>query len=302
MRIGIFGGTESATGPVDGVIDAAARAAKEGFPSFWLPQIFGMDAVTMCGVIGREVPGIELGTAVVPTFPRHPHALALQSVTSGALAGGRFTLGIGLSHQIVIEAMFGMSFEKPVRHMREYLSVLTPLLRGEPAAFQGEVYRVNAPVQIAGAPPVPVLVAALGEQMLKLTASMADGTITWMTAHKTLASHTVPTITAAAKDAGRPAPRICAGLPVCVTGDPAGARERAANVFSIYGTLPSYRAMLDREGLEGPGDAAIVGDEATVRAGIEELRDAGVTDFMAVEFSTDEAERNNTRDLLRSLL
>jgi alkanesulfonate monooxygenase SsuD/methylene tetrahydromethanopterin reductase-like flavin-dependent oxidoreductase (luciferase family) len=138
--------------------------------------------------------------------------------------------------------------------------------------------------------------------MLKVTASLADGTITWMTGHKTLASHTVPTLNAAAAAAGRPTPRVVAGIAVCVTDDAAAARERAGNIFSIYGSLPSYRAMLDREGLGGPGDFAIVGDERTVRDGLDQLRDAGVTDVIAAEFGADEAEQRRTRELLRSLL
>jgi F420-dependent oxidoreductase-like protein len=302
MRIGIFGGTEAATGTAESVIAAAAKAAEHGFPSYWLPQIFGLDAVTMCGAIGRAVPGIELGTAVVPTYPRHPHALGLQAVTAGSLSGGRFTLGIGLSHQVVIESMFGLSFEKPVRHMREYLSILTPLLRGEAASFSGEVYSVSAPIMIAGAPPVSVLVAALGPQMLKLAAAMTDGTITWMTGAQTLKSHTVPTINAAAADHHRSAPRVVAGIPVCVTDDAAAARERAGAVFSVYNGLPSYRAMLDREGAGGPADIALVGNEAAVREGIETFADAGITDFLAVEFGAGEAEQQRTRELLVSLL
>jgi F420-dependent oxidoreductase-like protein len=302
MRIGIFAGDVAATSGVDDIINAARTVADQGFPSFWLPQIFGVDAVTMCGVIGREVPGIELGTAVVPTYPRHPHALAMQALTANALAGGRFTLGIGLSHQPVIELMFGQSFDKPVRHMKEYLSVLGPLIREGSVSFKGEVFNVNAPVMIHGATPCPILVAALGPQMLKVTAALADGTITWMTGAQTITDLTVPTITEAAKEHNKPSPRIVAGLPVCVTDDPDGARERAAATFAVYGTLPSYRAMLDREGLGGPADIAIVGDEATVKEGIARYEDAGVTDFLAVEFGLPGAEAERTRDLIRSFL
>jgi alkanesulfonate monooxygenase SsuD/methylene tetrahydromethanopterin reductase-like flavin-dependent oxidoreductase (luciferase family) len=138
--------------------------------------------------------------------------------------------------------------------------------------------------------------------MLKLTARVADGTITWMTGPDTIADHTVPTLQAAAAAAGRPEPRVAVGLPVCVTSDPDGARERATNVFSIYGQLPSYRAMLDREGAEGPADVAVIGDEATVRAAIGRVADAGCTDFVAAEFAVGEEEQTRTRDLLRSLL
>jgi F420-dependent oxidoreductase-like protein len=289
---------------MDELVKAAKETADQGFATYWMPQIFGLDALTALAVLGREVPDIELGTAVIPTYPRHPMMLAGQALTTQNASNGRLALGIGLSHQIVVEAMWGLSFDKPVRHMREYLSILRPLLYGEPVSFQGESFRTSGSLTVAsahGAP--PILVAALGTQMLNVTGRLADGTITWMTGPSTLAEHTVPTLRSAAAAAGRPdAVRVVAGLPVCVTDDEKDARERAANVFAIYGQLPSYRAMLDREGAEGPADVALVGDEATVRSGVERLAEAGVTDFLAAEFGSSDSERSRTRDLLRSLL
>jgi len=139
--------------------------------------------------------------------------------------------------------------------------------------------------------------------MLGLTGRMADGTITWMTGPSTLAEHTVPTLKSATAEAGRPeAFRVVAGFPVCVTDDPGAARERAATIFAIYGQLPSYRAMLDREGLAGPADIALVGDEKTVQSAIERIAEAGATDFLAAEFGATDSERSRTRELLRGLL
>ncbi|MCJ7673117.1 MAG: TIGR03564 family F420-dependent LLM class oxidoreductase, partial [Acidimicrobiia bacterium] len=258
MRIGIFGG-DSANGPIDRIIDAARAAADDGFASFWLPQIFGMDALTALAVAGREVPGIELGTAVVPTYPRHPAMLAGQALTTQAAIGGRLALGIGLSHQVVIEAMFGYSFDKPVRHMREYLEILVPLVQTGSVSYAGETLTGRIGLDVKGATPFPILVAALGTKMLELAGTVADGTVTWMTGPATIESHVVPTIAGAAERAGRAAPRVGVGLPVCVTDDVTGARERAASLFEMYGTLPSYRAMLDKEGAGGPADVAIVG-------------------------------------------
>lgn len=301
MRIGIFGGDVTTGNDLARVTRTAAEAAEQGFAMFSLPQIFGADALTVLAVIGREAPGIELGTGVVPTYPRHPAMLAAQALTVQAATGNRLLLGIGLSHQMVIEGMFGYSFEKPVRHMREYLSILMPLVRGEAADFDGETLHAHLSVTVPEAAAPPVLVAALGEQMLRLVGTVADGTVTWMTGPATLADHTVPTITAAAQAAGRPAPRVVVALPVCVSDDADATRERAAKDFMVYGMLPSYRAMLDREGAAGPGDVAIVGSEAEVRAGIQRVADAGATDFVAAEFGSS-AERARTRDLLRSLL
>jgi len=305
MRIGIFGGdTGQGPGGMDDLVKAAQEVADAGFAAYWLPQIFGLDALTALAVIGTAVPGIELGTAVVPTYPRHPMMLAGQALTVQQATGGRLALGIGLSHQIVVESIWGMSFDKPVRHMREYLSILRPLLYGESVSFRGETLSMNGALTISndlGAP--PILVAALGTQMLNITGRLGDGTITWMTGTSTLREHTVPTLRSAATAAGRPeAVRVVAGLPIAVTDDPAAARERAARVFAIYGQLPSYRAMLDREGAGGPADVAIVGNEATVRDEIERLEEAGVTDFIAAEFSSDPTERARTRELLQTLL
>src|SRR4249920_3533281 len=301
MRIGIFGGEVAGHGGIDEVVASARRAEADGMASYWASQIFGQDALTALAVVGREVPRIELGTAVVPTYPRHPMVLAAQALTTQAISGGRLVLGIGLSHQLVIEGMFGHSFEKPVRHMREYLSVLMPLVHEGTVSCRGETLSANGSLNIAGATPFPVLIAALGPKMLELAGTAADGTITWMTGPATLESHTVPAITKAAEQAGRPPPRVCAGLPVCVTNDPDGARERAARVFAIYGELPSYRAMLDREGASGPGDVAIVGDEDAVGTQIRFLAEAGVTDFVAGEYGRGE-DATRTRTFLRSLL
>ncbi len=300
MRIGIFGG-DTVGRAIDDIVADAAATERDGFASYWLPQIFGLDAMSVLSIVGHAVPRIELGTAVVPTYPRHPAVIAQQALTVQSASGNRFALGIGLSHQIVIEGMYGFSFDKPVRHMREYLSILMPLLHDGNVQFDGDTLHFHGGVSAAGANASPVLIAALGPQMLELTGRMADGTITWMTGRATLADYTVPTLTKAASAAGRPAPRIASSLPMCVTDDPDAARERAATDFQVYGMLPSYRAMLDREGATGPADVAIVGDEATCERAVGGLRDAGVSDFVAATFGS-RADRERTRALLRSLV
>jgi F420-dependent oxidoreductase-like protein len=301
MQIGIFGG-DMAGRSIDEAIAAARTVHDEGFPSFWVPQVFGFDALTLLSIIGREVPDLQLGTAVVPTYPRHPMTLAQQALTTQAATGGRLVLGIGLSHQLVVEGMWGMSFERPARHMREYLTVLRTLVHEGNVSFTGETVSANGSVAIEGATPMPILLAALAPRMLELAGGVADGTITWMTGAKAIEEHIVPSITAAAEKAGRPAPRVVVGLPVCVTDDPDAARERAARLFQIYGSLPSYRAMLDRSGAEGPSDVAIVGDEDSVREQIDRLGAVGATELIAAEFASPKSpERERTRELLRSL-
>ncbi|MCB1844536.1 MAG: LLM class F420-dependent oxidoreductase [Halioglobus sp.] len=281
MRIGIFAGTTPDTQfDLNGLVAFVQDVEARGFDSLWLPNIFGLDGVGACGILGWETERLELGTAVTPSYPRHPAALAQQAITTQLACGGRFTLGVGLSHQLVIEGMFGLSYDKPAHHMAEYLQILSPLLRGEAADFAGEQLSAHLKLEITDAP-VPLVVAALGPAMLKLAGQYADGTSLWMTGPNTIASHIAPVISGAASGAGRSAPRIVCGMPICLTSDAAAAREHIASTLQVYGMLPSYRAMLDREGVAGPADLAMVGDESALRAGLERLRDAGVTDFNA---------------------
>jgi 5,10-methylenetetrahydromethanopterin reductase len=304
MRIGIMlGATQGPDGTLKGLEEHAKKLEELGFASLWLAHVLGLDAITCLALLGNATSRIELGTGVVPTYPRHPVALAQQALTAAAASGGRFTLGIGLSHKVLIEDMLGLSYEKPVRHMREYLEVLGPLLRGEPTAHQGEVYRVQGALMVKEAPtPVPVLVAALGPAMLRVAGRLAQGTITWMTGSKTLSSHIVPGIRAAAEEAGQPEPRLVAGFPIAVTDDVPKARQKAGETFALYGTLPSYRAMLDREGLAGPGDIALLGSEEQVSAELDRIAETGVTDFIAAITPVDEGARERTLELLASRL
>ncbi len=301
MRIGVSIAEPTGSRALSLLRDQLRRAADDCFSSAWLAQLFGLDALTAFAVAGSQVEGIELGTAVVPVYPRHPAALAQQALTVAAATGGRLTLGIGVSHKVVIEDMYGYSFDRPARYMSEYLSILLPLLDGQPASFTGETVSAHLSLSVTHPGRVPVLLAALAPRMLRLAGGRADGTVLWMTGPATVASHIVPTITAAAQAAGREPPRVVCVLPVCVTSDADAARARAAEVFAIYGQLPSYRAMLDREGAAGPADVAIIGSEDTVSTQIGALAQAGVTDFVALEFSRgDDAVR--TRTLLTSLV
>lgn len=301
MDIGIFSNV-AGTGSLDSIVADARASAEAGFASYWLPQIVQQaEAMNIIGAAAQHVEGIRFGTSVVPTYPRHPMVMAEQAMTTSMLTGGRFTLGIGLSHQPVVEGMWGHSFDKPIRHAREYLEALMPLVGGEAVSYSGETITARGQLDIDAAEP-PVLLAALGPQMLKLAGERCAGTITWMTGAKTLADHTVPTIAEAASDAGRDAPEIAAGFPIWVTDDVDAARTDAATTFEVYGQLPSYRAMLDREGLDGPADLAIIGDEATCGDRLDELADAGVTQFAASEFATDPESRERTRTFLEERL
>ncbi len=289
MKIGIgIGDIAGRPAEIDGLVEQARRAEAAGLSSVWLANIFGIDALTAAVACGRGTTRIAVGTGVVPSYPRHPYAMAQQALTTQAAIGNRLLLGIGLSHQIVIENMFGLSYATPYTHMKEYLAVLAPLIREGRVSFTGKQFRVNAPLAVPGAQPCPILVAALAPKMLALAGRVADGTITWMTGPKTLAEHIVPRIREAAAAAGRPAPRVVAGLPLCVTDRPEQARAAAERQFRTYGSLPSYRAMLDREGAAGPADVAMVGDEDAVGEQLARLAEHGVTDFNAAPFAPKE--------------
>src|SRR6266567_7014 len=143
MRIGMSLTDQTGPDTLTELRDQLRQAADDGFASAWISNIFGLDALTALAVVGSQVPGIEVGTAVVPTYPRHPAALAQQAMTVAAAVDGRLTLGIGPSHKIVIEDMFGYDYSRPVLHVREYLGVLLPLLDAHSVPFTGETVRAN---------------------------------------------------------------------------------------------------------------------------------------------------------------
>jgi 5,10-methylenetetrahydromethanopterin reductase len=289
--------------PIDSTVEALAKMRDEGFRRVWMAQMpYDGDLVTALAVALREVDTIEVGSAVLPIQNQHPMLMAQRVLTLNRIAGGRFILGLGMTHQAVTEGMWGIPYDKPVRRMREYLDALQPLLAGEAVNVVGETVTARGALQIPGAPTPEVYLAALGPQMLKLCGRRTAGTLTWMCGPKTLGEHIGPTLRAAAEEAGRQpgAVRVVAGLPISVTDDVAGARAQAAEQFGMYGTLPAYRAMLDREGYPNAEDAAIIGDEKTVSDRLDELAALGVDEFSAVVFDAAPEVRERTRALLLS--
>jgi F420-dependent oxidoreductase-like protein len=302
MRIGLTGGARD----VDGVVRQAERAEADGFSSLWFPgQVLGDPLVAMA-LAGRATSSIELGTAVMQTYTCHPvlQANRFAALVAGIGRAGRVTVGVGPSHELPMQAL-GFGYDTPGRHTDEYVQILAALLRGESVSTSGDEYRVQAgpPVLVDGEP-IPVLVSALGPRLLRVAGEYAAGTILWMGNAPAVRDHVAPRITAAAEAAGRPSPRIVAGLPVAVHDDVDEARRVAAEQFAIYGTLPNYQRILDHGGITSPGDAAIVGDEASVAAQIGALFDAGATDFWAAPMAVGDdatASRARTRALLSDL-
>lgn len=298
MRYGINGSGRMLTHGVQGVLDDLDAAEADGFSSYWVAQVGLIDALTVLGSHGDTGSATELGTAVISTWERHPHTLAAQALTTQALVGDRLVVGIGVNHRPHVEQRLRMHWDRPVRHMSEYLSILGDLLATGTSSHQGDIWSFDGedPRPCDGVP--KVMVAALGEQMLRLAGRRTDGTILWCVGAETIRTHIAPTINDAAAAAGRPAPAIVCSLPVWVTDDPAPAREFLAAILADYAVLPSYRAMLDIEGVHGLGDLSIVGAEDEVREQLARLEASGATDFTAVPMGGNPDEESRTRAVL----
>ncbi|TME62970.1 MAG: TIGR03564 family F420-dependent LLM class oxidoreductase [Chloroflexi bacterium] len=303
MRVGLLDGGNRDRRPatLDELLARARLAEEVGLSSVWYSNIFGHDAMTVAALAARVTDRIAIGTAITPTYPRHPHAMAQQAASTAAAARGRFTLGVGPSHRVVVEEMWGLSYERAYDHTREYLSVLVPLLSTGKVEHAGTRFTVRAHLTSTDGLPVPVLLSGLGPKMLALAGTLAAGTITWMVGARTLRDHIVPRIREAAAQAGRPAPRIVVELPLALTDDVAAARELARRMFKSYAVLPAYRAMLDREGAAGPAEVAVVGDRDAIGEQLLGLAEAGATDFNAAPIALGEHDAG-LDDCLRTLV
>ena len=299
MRIGINATTQLGRADVAGFTEHAMAAQEAGFASYWLAEhpVGGFDALTAIAIIGQSVEEMELGTAIIPTYPRHPVALAGQALTTQSAIRGRLSLGIGMSHKVMM-ADLGIHDDKPIRHLREYLDALIPMIETGHVDVEGSVISATADVIYPVVDPPEVTVAALGPQALRVAGRMAAGTNLAWVGPRTIRDHIVPTITDAAESAGRSQPRIIATLPVCVTDDPASARERLTANTTMYAQLPSYQAMFEREGVSETGELAMIGSESEVEEKIAGLAVAGVTDYAASEFALNSDDRARTRSLL----
>lgn len=298
MRIGLSGTTND----VERTVEQAKRAEADGFSSLWYAGAAGGDPLISISFAGRATRTIELGTSIVQTYPVHPvHQATRAAAVAVAIGRDGFTLGLGPSHQPGIEGVYGLSYAHAGRHTEEYVGIVSALLRGEAVDHQGDDFRVRSPARPAAN--VRLLISALAPRMLRVAGAHTDGTILWMGNARAIETHVAPRIRASAERAGRPAPRIVAGLPVVVHDDLDEARAVAARQFAGYGMLPNYRRILDVGKAEGPADAALIGDEASVTRQIEDLFGAGATDVWAAMFTVGDASasRARTRALLKEL-
>lgn len=307
MRISMNIGGDALGAPArpDEVVAEAVRAEADGFPAAWTVHFTrAADALSILAVAGNRTSRIELGVGIVPSYPRHPFSLAQQAATVQSLCGGRLTLGVGVSHKPVIEGLLGLPYTSPAAHMREYLQVLVPLLRGEEVSFAGRFYTVNGGFAVPGTSPVSVVVGALGPKMVAVAGEFSDGTITWLAGPRSLDADIVPGLRKAAAAAGRPTPRVVAGVPVAVCDDVAAGRAQVEATFARYGGLENYRRLFEREGVDSVADLAIVGTETDVERQLRRLADAGATELWPAVFGvgTDaEASTRRTRALLAEL-
>jgi F420-dependent oxidoreductase-like protein len=285
MRMGLMIGPERGQyrEKIARLVAEAEAAEQAGFSSIWVPQLpDDFDALTAAALMGRATSRVELGTAVMPIQTRHPVAMAQQALSTQAACEGRFTLGLGPSHHWIVEDMLGLSYERPARLVRDYLAVLNAAFTAPgPVDVENDSYRVHNPLDVTDLPPTPILLAALAPVMLRIAGEHASGTILWMADERAIGDHIVPRITKAAEEAGRPRPRVVAGVPVvlCTNAEVEEARARANRVLGHAEYSPNYERLLEQGDAADVGDLLAAGDEATVLERLRSFRDAGATDL-----------------------
>ena len=306
MRIGIgIGPLPRDRRDLEGNIEWAIGAESDGFDSLWISHGLAIDSLQLVALAGEKTSDIELVTGVIPIYSRSPLLMAQQALTANEAAGGRLSLGLGVAHPETTAVLWNATYDRPAKYMREYLGALTPLLEDRAVDFSAEMIITSASMGFKSPPTPPVLLAAMAPLMLKLAGEKTDGTILWMCGRKSIETHIAPRINQAAERTGRPAPRVCVALPICVTDEPDAARESVAATLGGYGRLVNYRAALDIEGAAGPEDVAIVGNEDEVEAQLRDFASAGATDFFASFTTTGRGDTESplrTRALLKRLI
>ncbi|MFI1198427.1 LLM class F420-dependent oxidoreductase [Streptomyces sp. NPDC020883] len=305
MTVGVALNPTDPANQIDASVALAKEAAAAGLRSAWFGQTFGADSPQLAAIVGREVPGLHVGTSAVPVFGRHPLIVSSQAQTAQAATHGRYHLGLALGTRLLTEGGFGIPFERPVARLREFLTALRQLTETGSADFHGELLTAATPIpaRVPGAESgVPLLVAAMGPRALRVSGELADGILPYLAGPRALADHIVPAVTAAAEAAGRPAPRIVALVHGVVTDDADAVRATAAEQLAFYEQVPSYARAIELSGARRAVDVAVIGDERTVAAEVQRYRDAGATEvvFAGTEIDGD-TNRRRTWDLLGTL-
>lgn len=293
----------SAPNVVDDAIAQARSAFDAGVRQIWLAQRFDVDAIALAGLIGAAVPGLGVGTSVVPINPRHPLLVASAAQTAQAAAHGNFSLGLGLGSHAPEQQGFGTVWPNPVERLREHLEVLRAIFDDGEVNYRGREFTVEPewPVRIPGGTPVPIYVAAMGPKALRVTGELADGTLPYLAGPRTVGEFIVPTINDAAAAVGRPVPRVTAMVPALVSDDVDAARELAAQQLAFYETIPSYQKVIAREGVSRVAELAAVGSADQVRAQLRTYLDAGATDVALSPLRTEQSDLQALWDVTASL-
>ncbi|WP_167097735.1 LLM class F420-dependent oxidoreductase [Mycobacterium sp. DL592] len=270
---------------VDDVINQARGAYAAGVRQVWFAQQFDLDAISLSGVVGAAVPGLGVGTFVVPINPRHPLVVASLAQTAQAASHGNFTLGLGLGAHEPERVAFGQKWPGTVERLREHLTVLRSIFDTGTVDFHGSQITASPgwPPRVAGGTPVPIYVAAMGPKSLAVTGELADGTLPYLAGPRTISEFIVPTISAAAAAAGRPEPRVIAAVPVLVTDDVPAGRRAAEEVLSFYTAIPSYQKVIAREGVSSVAELAAIGPAEAVLEQLRSYRSAGVSDLVLTQ-------------------
>lgn len=283
MTLGVALDASDADNQIDATVRLAQEARAAGLRSAWFGQTFGADSPQLAAIVGREVPGLHVGTSAIPVFGRHPLLVSSQAQTAQAATHGRYHLGLALGTKLLTETGFGIPFERPIARLREFLTALRQLTETGAADFHGELLTATTPLpaRVPGAEAgVPLLVAAMGPQALRASGELADGILPYLAGPRALEEHIVPAVTAAARAAGRPAPRIVALVYGVVTDDADAVREKATEKLAFYEQFPSYARVVELSGGRRAGDVAVIGDERTVAAEVRRYRDAGATEVV----------------------
>ncbi len=283
MTLGVALDASDADNQIDATVRLAQEARAAGLRSAWFGQTFGADSPQLAAIVGREVPGLHVGTSAIPVFGRHPLPVSSQAQTAQAATHGRYHLGLALGTKLLTETGFGIPFERPIARLREFLTALRQLTETGAADFHGELLTATTPLpaRVPGAEAgVPLLVAAMGPQALRASGELADGILPYLAGPRALEEHIVPAVTAAARAAGRPAPRIVALVYGVVTDDADAVREKATEKLAFYEQFPSYARVVGLSGGRRAGDVAVIGDERTVAAEVRRYREAGATEVV----------------------
>ena len=274
---------------------------EKGFESLWIANANSYDALNLALYLSTQTRSIDLGTAVIPVFSKHPVELAQQILTTAMISNNRLKIGLGVSHKHRVEDELGLRYATPALYMKEFLIILKDILHRGHSKFKGNIFNVDVSIDTDTCNDVDIYLAALGPKMLDLAGEYTEGTITWMTGYKTIKNNISPVLNSKSYNSKN----ILSSIPICITDDVETVTNEAKSIFKFYNKYPNYKKMIIQEGVKDPSDLAIVGDEDYAYNVLKEYSNSGVTEILAVVFGEDINKRINlqsrTLDFLLSI-